>query len=210
VPSKSALRCAGLVLPLAGGLSVGLVAAIAGALGGGAGSSISTGVVAYACGPSALAGPALCTASGPLGPVGNGPSPIPQWTLPQHLPSQVRLVASYALAQLGKPYVWGAAGPESFDCSGLVQTAFAQAGVSLPRTTFDQVDVGTPIYVASQALPGDLVFFTGSDPGPTGAPGHVGIYLGGGQMVHAPQTGDVVRIAPVEWSAVVAIRREIA
>jgi cell wall-associated NlpC family hydrolase len=104
----------------------------------------------------------------------------------------------YALAQLGKPYVWGAEGPHSFDCSGLVQTAYAAAGVTLPRTARPQYRATTGVPV-SALLPGDLLFF-GPDRTDWDSIHHVGIYLGGGRMVHAPTTGDVVRIAPVWWA----------
>lgn len=87
---------------------------------------------------------------------------------------------SYALAQVGKPYSWGASGPDSFDCSGLMQAAYASAGISLPRTTYAQVSAGTP--VSTSALqPGDLVFFYGNE--------HVGMYIGNGKVVHAADYG---------------------
>jgi cell wall-associated NlpC family hydrolase len=90
------------------------------------------------------------------------------------------------MAELGKPYVWGAGGPSSFDCSGLVSYVYAQVGVSLPHNAAAQYGYGTPVsYGDLQA--GDLVFFSGL--------GHVGIYIGGGQFIHAPHTGDVVKIS---------------
>ncbi|MGW1889457.1 NlpC/P60 family protein [Streptomyces sp. NPDC002004] len=92
---------------------------------------------------------------------------------------------AFAKAQIGKPYVWGATGPGSFDCSGLTQAAWKAAGVSLPRTTWEQVKVGTTVPV-SQAKPGDLVFFYDDI-------SHVGIYIGNGMMVHAPKPGAYVR-----------------
>lgn len=91
---------------------------------------------------------------------------------------------AFARAQVGKPYQWGATGPSSFDCSGLVQAAFQAAGINLPRTTYDQVNVGTPVGQADLA-PGDLVFPD---------PGHVQIYLGNGYVIEAPHTGANVRI----------------
>lgn len=94
-------------------------------------------------------------------------------------------VLSFAKAQLGKPYVWGATGPASYDCSGLTQGAWKSAGVSLPRTTWDQVKTGSK--VSKPALqPGDLIFFYDDI-------SHVGIYSGGGQMIHAPKPGAEVR-----------------
>lgn len=96
---------------------------------------------------------------------------------------------AFAYAQLGKPYAWGATGPNAYDCSGLTQAAWAAAGVSLPRTTYTQIASGTRI--AQSALrPGDLVFFYASV-------SHVGLYIGDGQMIHAPHPGAPVRISPV-------------
>ncbi|TDQ52507.1 C40 family peptidase [Actinorugispora endophytica] len=92
----------------------------------------------------------------------------------------------FAYAQLGKPYVYGAAGPDNYDCSGLTMRAWANAGVSLPRTTYGQAEAGQRVgYDAMQ--PGDLIFFYG---GLT----HVGMYVGGGQMIHAPRTGKNVEV----------------
>jgi cell wall-associated NlpC family hydrolase len=95
---------------------------------------------------------------------------------------------------LGVPYVWGGASPSGFDCSGLVAYVYAQVGVSLPHYTGAQYAVGVPVS-KDQLEPGDLVFFNGL--------GHVGIYIGGGQMIHAPHTGDVVKISNINsgWYA---------
>jgi peptidoglycan DL-endopeptidase CwlO len=96
-----------------------------------------------------------------------------------------------ALDQVGKSYVWGASGAETFDCSGLTQWAWASAGVAIPRVSRDQF-AGLAKVSREELLPGDLVFF--------GSPvHHVGLYIGDGQMVHAPKPGDVVRIAPAFW-----------
>ena len=95
-------------------------------------------------------------------------------------------VVGVAMGELGKPYVWGAAGPDVFDCSGLVVYSFGQMGVSLPHSSYALWNAG--VYVSRDQLqPGDLVFFDGL--------GHVGIYIGGGQFIHAPHTGDVVKIS---------------
>ncbi|WP_171117578.1 MULTISPECIES: C40 family peptidase [unclassified Streptomyces] len=92
---------------------------------------------------------------------------------------------AFARAQIGKPYVWGATGPDSYDCSGLTQAAWKAAGVSLPRTTYDQVDAGTTVSIAA-AQPGDLIFFYDDVT-------HVGLYIGNGMMIHAPKPGTYVR-----------------
>ena len=97
---------------------------------------------------------------------------------------------------LGVPYQWGGSTPTGFDCSGLVQYVYAQLGVSLPRTSEEQATAGTPVASLADAQPGDLVFFAGSD-GTASSPGHVGIYVGNGQMIDAPYTGAAVRIEPV-------------
>jgi cell wall-associated NlpC family hydrolase len=101
-------------------------------------------------------------------------------------PSTHSGVVGVALSQLGTQYVWGGAAPGGFDCSGLVMWAYAQVGVSLPHSTYSQYGVGLPVS-RDQLEPGDLVFFDGL--------GHVGLYIGGGQFVHAPHTGDVVKIS---------------
>jgi cell wall-associated NlpC family hydrolase len=99
-----------------------------------------------------------------------------------------RAGAAYGAAQsaLGSPYVYGASGPSSFDCSGLTSWAYAQAGVSIPRTSEAQANAGTRIYSQSDLQVGDLVIFYGDFH-------HVGLYAGNGQVLHAPHTGAVVR-----------------
>jgi peptidoglycan DL-endopeptidase CwlO len=103
-------------------------------------------------------------------------------------------VLAYAEAQLGKPYQWGATGPASFDCSGLVMMAYRAAGIAIPRTSQQQWAYGRQI-PASQVRPGDLVFFAGAD-GTLTAPGHVGIVLRPGVMIDAPATGQDVQVQP--------------
>jgi peptidoglycan DL-endopeptidase CwlO len=96
-------------------------------------------------------------------------------------------VVSIAMQYLGVPYVWGGASPSTgFDCSGFVMYVFAQIGVSLPHHAASQYNYGVPVS-RDQLAPGDLVFFDGL--------GHVGIYIGNGQFIHAPHTGDVVKIS---------------
>ncbi|MGA0862462.1 MAG: NlpC/P60 family protein [Ilumatobacteraceae bacterium] len=106
----------------------------------------------------------------------------------------------YALSQLGTPYRYAMSSPgKGFDCSGLTAYAWGKAGVSLPRNSRRQYNA-LPKVPKELAQPGDLVF--------TGSPiHHVGIYLGGGRMVHAPQTGDVVKVGPIRWWKVVGVVR---
>ncbi|MFG2291014.1 NlpC/P60 family protein [Streptomyces sp. NPDC048595] len=107
---------------------------------------------------------------------------------------------AYARAQLGKPYVWGGVGPGGFDCSGLVMRAWQAAGVTLPRTTWGQIHAGTAT-TRSGLVPGDLVLSYGG--------GHVGLYIGDGQVIHAPRPGTVVTVAPLPDSAHVMAYRHI-
>jgi peptidoglycan DL-endopeptidase CwlO len=108
-------------------------------------------------------------------------------------PSQYTGVVGIAMRYLGVPYVWGGSSPSGFDCSGLVAYVYAQVGVSLPHYTGAQWNVGVPVS-RSDLQPGDLVFFDGL--------GHVGIYIGGNSFIHAPHTGDVVRISSISgWYA---------
>jgi peptidoglycan DL-endopeptidase CwlO len=100
-------------------------------------------------------------------------------------PTQYSGVVGIAMQYLGVPYVWGGSTPSGFDCSGFVMYVYAQVGVSLPHYTGAQWAMGVPV-AASDLEPGDLVFFDGL--------GHVGIYIGGGEFIHSPHTGDVVRI----------------
>jgi cell wall-associated NlpC family hydrolase len=95
---------------------------------------------------------------------------------------------------LGVPYAWGGASPSGFDCSGFVMYVFAQVGVSLPHHAASQFNYGVSVS-RDELQPGDLVFFDGL--------GHVGIYIGGGQFIHAPHTGDVVKISSIydSWYA---------
>ena len=116
-------------------------------------------------------------------------------------PSRYGGVVGIAMRYLGTPYVWGGASPGGFDCSGFVMYVFSQIGVSLPHNAAAQYGYGAP--VSRDALqPGDLVFFDGL--------GHVGIYVGGGSFIHAPHTGDVVKVSSLSgWysSTFVGARR---
>ncbi|MFF9147096.1 NlpC/P60 family protein [Streptomyces sp. NPDC014861] len=104
--------------------------------------------------------------------------------------SHASAALSFARAQIGKPYIWGATGPAGYDCSGLTQAAWRAAGVSLPRTTYTQINAGRRVS-RSELAPGDLVFFYSGI-------SHVGLYIGGGQMIHAPRPGAPIRIAPID------------
>lgn len=101
----------------------------------------------------------------------------------------------FAYAQLGEPYVWGAAGPDSWDCSGLTMGAWASAGVSLPHYSVSQYAVTTPISYG-QLQPGDLIFWS-SDSADPSTIFHEGLYIGGGQMIHAPRTGQDVKVESI-------------
>jgi len=108
-------------------------------------------------------------------------------------PSQYTGVVGIAMRYLGTPYVWGGASPSGFDCSGFVMYVYAQVGVSLPHSSYAQYGVGVAVS-QSDLQPGDLVFFDGL--------GHDGIYIGGGQFIHSPHTGDVVKISSMTgWYA---------
>jgi cell wall-associated NlpC family hydrolase len=117
-------------------------------------------------------------------------------------PSQYSGVVGIAMQYLGVPYVWAGSSPSGFDCSGLVMFVFAQVGVSLPHNAAAQYNYGVPV-ARDQLEPGDLVFFDGL--------GHVGIYIGNDEFIHAPHTGDVVKISSLDesWyaSAYVGARR---
>jgi peptidoglycan DL-endopeptidase CwlO len=105
----------------------------------------------------------------------------------------------WALSRRGDPYVWGAAGPRAFDCSGLVMWAYSKVGISLPHYTGAQWNMGVHVS-RSQLQPGDLVFFYADI-------GHVGLYIGDGLMVDAPDFGEVVQVQPVMWNIYVGAVR---
>ncbi|RBY78948.1 hypothetical protein DQ238_11240 [Geodermatophilus sp. TF02-6] len=116
--------------------------------------------------------------------------------------SAAQVAVDTALAQVGDPYVYGASGPNAFDCSGLTSYAYKAAGISLPRTSKAQSTFGTP--VAKSALkPGDLVFFYSPV-------SHVGMYIGNGQMVHAPTSGSVVKVIKLDSMPSYAGARRVA
>ena len=108
--------------------------------------------------------------------------------------TQGEKAVAFAYLQLGKPYVWGATGPGSYDCSGLVQAAWASAGVTIPRVTYTQW-AGLPHISASALQPGDLLYYDGQ--------GHVSMYVGDGYIIDAPRTGLTVQKIPMntDWYA---------
>ncbi|SDO79392.1 Cell wall-associated hydrolase, NlpC family [Klenkia soli] len=108
-------------------------------------------------------------------------------------------VVDTAMAQRGDPYVWGAGGPGSFDCSGLTAYAYAAAGISLPHSSAAQAQLGSPV-ARGDLQPGDLVYFYSPV-------SHIGIYIGNGMMVHAPTSGDVVKVSSIDMSGYAGARR---
>lgn len=140
--------------------------------------------------PAPSTGQDATTSEVPAATTTDGSTPAP--------PARYGSVVGIAMQYLGVPYVWGGASPSGFDCSGLVQFVFNQVGVSLPHHAASIYGYGTPVS-QSELQPGDLVFFNGL--------GHMGIYIGGGQMIHAPHTGDVVKISSIYRSGWVGARR---
>ncbi|MEU3828586.1 NlpC/P60 family protein [Streptomyces sp. NPDC029080] len=139
-----------------------------------------TGAGADAGGPSARASRSAADPRQPLEEAAPGPAPT----------GRAAAAVAYAYGKLGSPYVWGATGPNAFDCSGLAQAAYRAAGISLPRTTYAQINAGRRVS-RSELRPGDLVFFYSGI-------SHVGIYVGNGQMIHAPNPSAPVRVAPID------------
>jgi cell wall-associated NlpC family hydrolase len=131
-----------------------------------------------------------------ISPEPGSPLPVaaaPARPIPGAPPGLGGRAAALAQSRLGTPYRWGGAAPGGFDCSGLVYWVFGQLGVPLPRVAEQQGRVGVPV-AAPDLLPGDVVFFADS----SGYVHHEGVYIGGGRMIHAPQTGDVVRVERID------------
>ncbi|MFF4520545.1 C40 family peptidase [Streptomyces bluensis] len=194
-------------------LATALQSAIAKALGSADDAGESTDAATAAVGSFG------CVAEG--GEDGAGFGTIPAGALPDGYeipadgPAEVRTAVRWALGQLGTPYQWGGSCADSHgldpmgrcDCSSLMQRSYATAGVTLSRTTYTQVKEGKAVSLGA-VKPGDLLFTEGT----AAAPDHVGMYIGSGLIVHAPRTGDVVRITTLAaWkSQVLAARRIVA
>jgi cell wall-associated NlpC family hydrolase len=128
------------------------------------------------------------------------PTPTPSPTPPPTATGNAQAAVNFAYAQLGDPYVWAAAGPNAWDCSGLTMGAWAAAGVSLPHYTVSQYYATTPVSY-SQLRPGDLIFWA-SNPSDPNTIFHVAIYIGNGKMIQAPHTGEYVEISDVfSWES---------
>jgi peptidoglycan DL-endopeptidase CwlO len=137
-------------------------------------------------------GTAGTTAS--TGAAGAGPA-----TAPAAATATLDTVLEAAMSRKGMPYVWGANGPNAFDCSGLVQWSFAQAGIEMPRVAADQARSG-PAVPVSQLEPGDLLFYH-TDPTAPDYISHVAIYLGNGWMIQAPAPGQDVEVVPADFGS---------
>lgn len=158
---------------------------------------------------SAIGGSSVDDSCGGSGLTARGSATLPQrFHLPVGTSARAAQAVSFALAQLGKPYVFGASGPNAYDCSGLTMAAWASAGVSLPHYTVTQATAGAAVASVAQLQPGDLVFIPGDD-GTTAEPGHVGMYIGHQLLVEAPETGDVVKTVPLISFGPIASLRHI-
>jgi cell wall-associated NlpC family hydrolase len=137
--------------------------------------------------------------------------------LPAGTPTAVSLAIQFAFAQLGTSYYYGGTCTDAHspdvvlhcDCSSLVQQSYHAAGIALPRTTYQQVYMGTPVYSVADLRPGDLLFIPGSD-GTAANPGHVGMYVGSGLVIQAPYTGQDVQLSPLsQWTSSIMAMRQI-
>ena len=140
---------------------------------------------------------AAAPATLPTSPVVNNGLPT-NYVIPADATAAETVAITYALAQLGKPYIWGGIGPAAFDCSGLTMMAWAQAGVTLLHYTGDQINEGTAVTSYAEIAPGDLVLVPGSD-GTVANPGHVGIYIGDGMVESAVDVQYGVIVQPYSF-----------
>ncbi len=127
------------------------------------------------------------------------PEPAPRPPSAAAALAKGRVALDFALAQIGKPYVYGGSGPDSYDCSGLAQRAWRAAGVRIPRTTQQQARIGAAVTV-DRIEPGDLVIFFADA-------SHVGLYAGDGKVVVAPHQGTYVTVQPMKWMPIHTVRR---
>ncbi|MBM0259525.1 C40 family peptidase [Micromonospora sp. 4G55] len=162
----------------------------------------------------------LCLLDGGDGQFGADRVPLPAgFALPSGTPLPVVTAVGWAMAQLGTPYRFGGdctaahsgIPARQCDCSSLLQQAYRAAGISIPRTTAEQVHAGAPVADYGELMPGDLLFIAGSR-GSVSRPGHVGMYLGQGLLIQAPHTGDVVKVSRLSaWRGqLAAVRRVVA
>jgi cell wall-associated NlpC family hydrolase len=140
---------------------------------------------------------AAAPATLPTSPVVNNGLPT-NYVIPANATAAETVAITYALAQLGKPYLWGGTGPAAFDCSGLTMMAWASVGVTLLHYTGDQINEGTAVSSYAEIAPGDLVLVPGSD-GTIANPGHVGIYLGDGIVESAVDVQYGVIVQPYSY-----------
>ncbi|HLI72387.1 MAG TPA: C40 family peptidase [Acidimicrobiales bacterium] len=171
------------------------VLAAATAVIGAAGTSMAVGAAALVVAPTATVAAGAVGVATTGGATGAGADAPSAGAAGAGGTAAADVAVAWAMARVGTPYRWGGEGPDGFDCSGLVQAAYAAAGVALPRVAQAQYEAG-PQVGTGPVRPGDLVFFGSS---PVGID-HVGIALGDGDMVDAPHTGAVVRVEPV-WSS---------
>ena len=157
-----------------------------------AGTSVAPEPVAPPA-PAMAPAPAPVPVPAPAPPPAPAPAPAPA-PVPAPSASAAQRAIDYARAQLGKPYQWGAAGPDAFDCSGLTMRAWQAGGENLPHWSVAQARAVTRVSYAN-IRPGDLVFW--SDDGQASGTYHVGLYIGGGKMIHAPRPGKVVEVQSV-------------
>lgn len=120
--------------------------------------------------------------------------------------AKIDKVLDFAMAQQGKPYVFGTRGPDTYDCSGLMTAAYQQIGVDIPAYTFTQATHGREVDPATEPIkPGDLIFVRGGRP-PTDL-GHVGMAISSTEWIQAPRTGDVVKVGPLPYDRIQVVRR---
>lgn len=145
--------------------------------------------------------PVTAPAPKPVAPVVVPPPPVAPKPVPVDTSGNLSAVVDYALAQLGDPYLWAGNGPDMWDCSGLMVAAYRQIGITIPRTTWGQAVTGYGVSL-SNVLPGDLIIFNADQ-------SHVGMAINPFEVVHAPTTGDVVKITPIKYMGVVSTIRRI-